>query len=144
MMRRYHRWLAIVFGAFLVWISTTGVLSHVGEIANNGGLESEAERRAEQGLPPAAEPALPPGFVCPETMTCRAKRPPQAWNVGLLHRLHSGEALGPAGTIVSLLSGLALLFFSISGLWMYVELYRGRLALVRKGRKVPPGKWFWK
>ena len=28
MMRRYHRWLAILFGIFLVWISVTGLMSH--------------------------------------------------------------------------------------------------------------------
>ena len=27
-MRRYHRWLALVFGIFLLWISATGLLSH--------------------------------------------------------------------------------------------------------------------
>jgi len=136
MMRRYHRWLATVFGLFLLWISATGVLSQVGSLVNNGGFENE---RAER-----AAPATPPGFTCPETMTCRPKpATPARWNVGYLHHLHSGEEFGPAGVVISLLSGLALFFFALSGLWMYVELYRGRLELVRKGRKVPPGKWFW-
>jgi uncharacterized iron-regulated membrane protein len=137
MMRRYHRWLATIFGLFLLWISATGVLSQVGSLVNNNGFK---EARAEG----TAAPAGPPGFVCPETMTCRAKpATPPKWNLGYLHHLHSGEEFGPAGTIISLLSGLALFFFALSGLWMYVELYRGRLELVRKGRKVPPGRYFW-
>ena len=136
MIRRYHRWLATVFGLFLLWISATGVLSQVGSLVNNGGFK---EARAE-----GAAPAGPPGFTCPETMTCRAKpATPAKWNLGYLHRLHSGEEFGPAGVVISLTSGLALLFFAASGLWMYVQLYRGRLELVRKGRKVPPGRYFW-
>ena len=66
-------------------------------------------------------------------MTCRPKPKPGAWNVGLLHRLHSGEQLGPIGVIISTLSGLALLFFSFSGLWMYIQMWRGRLARVDTG-----------
>lgn len=143
MTRRYHRWLAILFGVFLVFISTTGLLSHVGTIVNNGGLESEAERRAEAGL--ATAPAGPPGFVCPETMTCREKRVPKPgeWNVALLHHLHSGEEFGPVGLVVLLLSGLSLLFFSISGLDLYIQMWRGRVVRVEQGKAVRGGKWFW-
>ena len=137
MMRRYHRWLATVFGIFLLWISATGLLSQIGGIVNKGGL-------GEGTRPAAAASATPPAFTCPETMSCRPKPAPGAWNVGLLHHLHSGESFGPAGQIVSILSGCALFFFALSGLWMYVELYRGRLALVRNGRPVPGGKVFWK
>ena len=139
-MRKWHRWLATLFGVFLLWISATGVLSQVGSLANRGGFEpaaSEARQRA------ATAAATPPGFLCPETMTCRPKPKPTAWNVSLLHHLHSGEQFGPAGVIVSMLSGLSLFFFALSGLWMYVQLYRGRLALIRKGRKVEGGKYFW-
>ncbi len=132
-MRKWHRWTATIFGLFLLWISATGVLSQIGSLVNHGGFEtaaSEAKARA------AAAAATPPGFTCPETMTCRPKQK-QAWNVGLLHHLHSGESFGPAGVIVSLLSGLSLFFFAVSGLWMYVQLWRGRL--VRPGSR----KLFW-
>ena len=144
MMRRYHRWLSVLFGIFMLWIATTGVLSHVGEIVNNGGLESEAERRAEHGLAPAPVAGVPADFKCPETMNCRPKPQPGKWNIGLLHRLHSGEALGPVGTIISILSGLSLIFFAVSGLWMYIELFRGRLAKVDRGGKVRGGRFFWR
>jgi len=132
-MRKWHRWTATIFGLFLLWISATGVLSQVGSLVNRGGFETQAsEARAKA----AAKAATPPGFQCPETMTCRPKQK-QAWNVGLLHHLHSGEQFGPAGVIVSTLSGLALFFFAVSGLWMYVELWRGRL------RRVGDRKLFW-
>ena len=133
-MRKWHRWIAVLFGVFLLWISATGVLSQIGSIVNQGGLV-EKERPVL---------AAPPGFTCPETMSCRAKpTQPPAWNVGLLHHLHSGESFGPVGTIISLLSGLALFFFAFSGLWMYVQMWRGRLARVEQGKKVRGGKLFW-
>ena len=142
MIRRYHRWLALVFGIFLLWISATGVLSQVGKLVNDGGFETAASEAAARAR---ADAAIPPGFTCPETMTCRAKpATPPKWNVGYLHHIHSGEEFGPVGVLISIASGLALFFFAASGLWMYVELYRGRLALVRKGKKVPPGRYFWK
>ncbi len=139
-MRKWHRWLAVLFGMFLLWISVTGVLSQIGSLANRGGFETEAsEARAKA----AAAAATPPGFTCPETMTCRPKPKPAGWNVGLLHHLHSGESFGPVGTIVSIMSGLALMFFSFSGLWLYIQMWRGRLARVEQGKTVRGGKLFW-
>ena len=126
-MRKWHRWLSVLFGVFLLFIATTGVMSQFADLK----AESEA---------PAAAPAVPAGFVCPDTMTCRAKPPKdgaRAW-VGYLHHLHSGEEFGPAGIAISILSGLALMFFSFSGLWLYVQMWR-----TRKDRALKPG-WFWK
>ena len=136
-MRKWHRWISVFFGVFLLWISVTGVLSQVGSLVNNGGFETEASEAAAKAR---AAAATPPGFVCPESMTCRPKplKDPSRWDVGLLHHLHSGETFGPFGVVVSILSGLALLFFSFSGLWMYVQMWKGR-----KERALKPG-WFWK
>ena len=125
-MRKWHRWLAVFFGVFLLFIAATGVMSQF------------ADLKAEGEKPTAA--AVPAGFVCPETMTCRAKPAKdsaRAW-VGYLHHLHSGEEFGPAGTVISILSGLALMFFSLSGLWLYVQMWRNR-----RERSLKPG-WFWK
>lgn len=142
MIRRYHRWLSILFGLFLLWIAATGVLSQIGKLVNDGGFESRASEAAARDR---ADAATPPGFICPETMTCRPRpTTPAKWNVGFLHHIHSGEQFGPLGVIISITSGLALLFFAGSGLWMYLELFRGRLAVTRKGRKLSGGKWFWK
>ena len=129
-MRKWHRWLSVLFGVFLLWIAVTGVLSQVpiwGEVL--GGDEDRA---------PAAAAAVPAGFVCPETMTCRPKKPQGAFNVGLIHHLHSGESFGPLGTVIASLSGFAMIFFSFSGLWLYIAMWRNRAS-----RGVKPG-WFWK
>ena len=127
LVRKWHRWLSVFFGIFMLWIAVTGVLSQVGSLSN--------EARAAT----APRPAVPEGFVCPETMNCRPKPRPGGWNVGLLHHLHSGESFGPVGTAISILSGLSLIFFAISGLWMYVRMFaaRGRKAHSRGGR------FFW-
>ena len=72
--------------------------------------------------------------------TCRpkpAEGDPRAL-VSLLHHLHSGESFGPLGVAIATLSGFAMIFFSFSGLWMYISMWRGR-----KDRGVKPG-WFWK
>ena len=129
-MRKYHRWLSVLFGIFILWIAATGFASHVAEIV------------AEQTSPPTAA-AAPPGFVCPESMTCRARPAPggaRSW-VGYLHHLHSGEEFGPVGTAISILSSLALVFFAVSGLWMYLRMFRAR---ARMGGNPPRGgRWFW-
>ena len=89
--------------------------------------------------------ATPAGFTCPETLTCRPKRTPKPgeWNVGFLHHIHSGEEFGPLGVIVSILSGLALIFFAISGLYLYIQMYRGRLVRTEAGKSVRGGRFFW-
>jgi uncharacterized iron-regulated membrane protein len=133
--RKVHRWLAICFGLFLLWISATGLLSQIGSLVNKGGFESAVTA-------PAA--SAPPGFTCPETMTCRPKpATPPKWNLSLLHHLHSGESFGPAGVIFSMLSGTALFFFAFSGLWMYLQMWRGRLVRAEQGKRIRGGKFFW-
>ena len=129
-MRKYHRWLSVLFGVFILWIAVTGVLSQVGELVNKGGMDDDDR--------PTATAAVPAGFVCPATMNCRPKPAPGSWNVGFLHHLHSGEQFGPAGVILSILSGLGLIFFAISGMWMYVTMYRRR-----SHRHSHPRRLFW-
>ncbi len=130
-MRKWHRWLSVFFGVFLLWIAVTGVLSQVPLWQEQFGGKDEAAEAAQKA-------AIPPGFVCPETMMCRPKKPQSGFNVGLIHHLHSGESFGPFGTIVATLSGLAMVFFSFSGLWLYIQMWRNR-----KDRDLKPG-WFWK
>ena len=126
-MRKWHRWLSVLFGILILFIATTGLLSHVGSLVNDA---------RQASAPP---PAIPAGFVCPETMNCRPKPQPGGWNVGYLHHLHSGEEFGPLGTALAMLSGVALLFFALSGLWMYLQMFsaRGRSSSRRGGR------FFW-
>ena len=155
MMRRYHRWLAIVFGILIIWIAATGLMSHGAALVRDAQGPAAAAAapgaivpaaQAHEGMPATnmATAAAPAGFVCPDNMTCRVKPHPDstsAW-VSYLHHLHAGEEFGAIGTTLSILSGFALLFFAISGLYMYLELYRGRL--MRTGNGANGGKWFWK
>lgn len=129
-MRKWHRWLSVFFGVFMLWIAATGVLSQVADLWPSG-----APAAAEQA---AATP--PPGFQCPEGWRCQPPRPEGGMRslVGLFHHLHSGESFGPVGTAISVLSGIALMFFSVSGIWLYVQMWQ-----FRKGRSLKPG-WFWK
>ena len=128
-MRKWHRWLSLFFGVFMIWMAATGVLSHVADLWPGG---------APEGAVQAAAP--PPGFVCPEHWRCSPPRPEGGLKslVGLFHHLHSGETFGPLGTAISLLTGVALLFFSISGIWLYVQMWR-----FRKDRNLSP-RWLWK
>lgn len=133
-MRKWHRWLSVMFGVFLLWIAVTGVLSQVVPLVQRGGFETEASEAAERAKQAAAVPA---GFVCPETMMCRPK-PKGGSIVGYLHHLHSGEEFGPIGVVIATLSGFAMVFFSFSGLWLYISMWRNR-----KDRALKPGL-FWK
>ena len=142
-MRRVHRWLGLLFGLLILWIGTTGLLSQVGALVNNDGFEKETAERGQRQAAAVAQAIVPAAraheheepivkstatFACPADMTCRPKRVPKPgeWNLGLLHHLHSGEQFGPAGVILSMASGVALLFFAFSGLWMYIQMYRRR------------------
>ncbi len=124
-MRTYHRWTTLFFGLFLLWIATTGLLSQIVPLVL-------------AGQPPAAAPAG--GFVCPPDYTCRPKPAPGDPRalIGLLHHLHSGESFGPIGTAIGTLSGFAMLFFSFSGLWMYLKMWKNRA-----GRQLKPA-WLWR
>ena len=173
-MRKYHRWLSVLFGVLILFIAVTGVLSQIGSLVNAGGFEEETAARgqrqasavgaaivapaqAHENEPATLQPAVlpapgaaapnaaastaaPAAFACPATMTCRPKRvaKPGDWNVGFLHKIHSGEEFGPVGVILSIASGLALIFFAFSGLWMYIQMFRRR-----SHRQSHPRKLFW-
>ncbi|MEO6387909.1 MAG: PepSY-associated TM helix domain-containing protein [Croceibacterium sp.] len=156
-MRKYHRWLSILFGVFILWIATTGLASQITDIlahAERGPPPAAVAEKAasdvaalvvpaaqaheghddEAQVPAAANGAdAKAGFTCPEGWTCAPTRPrPQMsamkqWQDYFVH-LHSGESFGPIGTAISVLSGFALLFFAFSGLWMYLQMFRNRRA----------------
>jgi uncharacterized iron-regulated membrane protein len=159
-MRKWHRWLAVIFGIFLFWIALTGFGIQLVTLTLGGEEHEEAEAAdapkdvgaGKFALIPeakahgdeeheAATPAnpqaagAPAGFACPEGWSCRPPRPKAEAETDetleFIMHLHSGEAFGPVGTWLSIASALALLFFSFSGLWMYVQMWRGR----RRGAK---------
>ncbi len=53
-----------------------------------------------------------------------------------IQHLHTGEQFGPVGKWIGIVSGFALVFFSISGLVLYFEMLSRR---AQQGRKAP----FW-
>jgi uncharacterized iron-regulated membrane protein len=128
-MRKWHRWLSLVFGIFALWITVTGALSQLVPLYLD----------AAQPRPAAAASAETSAFVCPPDYSCRPKpKPGDARSiVGTLHHLHSGESFGPLGVAVLTLAGLAMVFFSFSGMWLYIAMWKNRKARAQK-----PG-WFW-
>lgn len=44
-MRKYHRWISVLAGVFILFIAVTGVLSQVGSLVNNGGFKEEVEEK---------------------------------------------------------------------------------------------------
>jgi uncharacterized iron-regulated membrane protein len=130
-MRKWHRWLSLFFGVFMLWMSVTGVLSQIVPLTQSRPVSDKSA--------PAALSKVQPDFVCPADVTCRPKAPKGGGNiVGLLHHLHSGETFGPLGVLISTLTGFALIFFSVSGIWLYVQMWR-----FRKSRALAP-RWFWR
>lgn len=125
-MRKWHRWLSVIFGVVLLWIAATGLASQLVVLAAPAG--------------PGAKVAAPAGFICPADWNCRPKPKPGDPRalVGWLHHLHSGEEFGPVGTAISILAGFAMLFFTMSGLWMYVQMWRNR---AQRGARPA---WFWR
>ena len=124
-MRKWHRWLSVLFGLLILFVAGTGLLSHA------AALWPVAE------APVVAPPA---GFACPESMICSPKPPttgPRSW-VRFLHHVHAGEEFGKGGIILSIASGIALIFFAFSGLWMYIEMFRRR-----SHRESNPKRIFW-
>ncbi|MEO6091976.1 MAG: PepSY domain-containing protein [Novosphingobium sp.] len=128
-MRRYHRWLAVFFAPLLLWIAGTGLAMHLAPLIERAvGVAPEA--------PVASLPGVPAGFVCPPTLICRAKEEKLAL-FDALRQLHSGYTFGKVGKYLSLASSCALLFFAVSGAWMYLRMWRDR-----RRRSAAP-RWFW-
>lgn len=74
------------------------------------------------------------GFDEPEYPAIRFLFP---WSMHeTLKKLHRGDLIGMSGRTLDLTTGMCLLFLVVSGLWLYVDLYRRRL----KARRFFP---FW-
>jgi hypothetical protein len=85
-MRKYHRWLSVVFGAFLLWIAATGVMIQLADLKAASEEEAEAGpapqagavqvSRAQQGS--NAGLVVKTTFICPAEMTCLPKPGPDS------------------------------------------------------------------
>ena len=153
-MRQWHRWIGICFAAFLLVISGTGVTIQVLDL-----IAAKNKPDAATGNIAAAQPTAPDDAgdshkhrkhhdaaemdqAQPATAIAEAPKPKQPqsalrrWN-HWIKDLHSGVLLGPIGIFISILSGLALMFFAISGMWMYWQMFTRRKAAGRTS-------FFWK
>ncbi len=144
-MRHWHRWMGIGFALFMLVIGVTGVAVQV--LDSIGSKESKpaqaisapagaAASVSDHGAPQAGVAVAVQG----EAAEKAPKRPKmtglRAWS-HWLKDIHSGKEFGPVGTIVSILSGVVLIFFSVSGAWMYWTMFTKRKAAGRNA-------FFWK
>ena len=123
-MRKWHRWLVVVAGIFMVWIAATGLVGQAmtlvgGEHHEGPAVEASAAPGHAAAAPAADHDAKP------------AKRPRDLQH--LIIDLHSGNYFGPFGKVISVLMGAVMLFFSVSGMWMYVDMFRKRKKIGRSG-----------
>lgn len=107
-LRRLHRWVGIVLAVFIAGIALTGTVLQVimTVYGDTGPLQAPGEPLWVVHL--------------------------RDWAV----TLHTGAFTGISGVYVGAFCALGLLFFTISGAWMYLALYRSRSA---QGRSA----WFW-
>lgn len=118
-LRRWHRWVSAVLGVFLLLMAVTGIGIQATDLLRGTGRAKER----------VAATMAPPPAKAPERKTT-------TWN-HWLKKVHSGEQFGPVGVAVSIASGVALLFFAISGIWMYLAMFLRR---ARSGLRDP----FWR
>ena len=154
-MRQWHRWMGICVAVFMVLIGVTGVAIQVLDLAAAktvapvpGSLAAanttsapmvskhgDGHRRANTGEHADADAATPDAKLAEPR---KQKQPPSAfrrWS-HWIKDVHSGVMFGPIGIFVSIVSGLALTFFAISGMWMYWQMFTRRKAAGRM-------RFFW-
>lgn len=141
-MRKYHRWIGAPLGVFMAFIAITGVLLAIDDMtsheptqrrqfpANNvpqpGGL------RAEGAFPAGPQQPMADALAGERVAgTSRGAAPdlpdPQRAKIhGWLEHLHRGAFAGWPGMIVALLCGVSLLVLSVTGLAVYVDMFRRR------------------
>ena len=121
-MRRFHRWFGLVVAIFMIVISVTGVILQVQVIAEDhkGPPPAIAAAQLHQEPPGEHEHAGPGGEGGGDLH-------------GLVMHIHSGEYFGKYANVIGLVCGLALLFFSVSGLWMYWQMFNARARNGRSG-----------
>jgi uncharacterized iron-regulated membrane protein len=134
-MRKWHRWVSLFAGFFMLWMSVTGVVLQGLPLFMGGGDHKDGKPAVEGKAPSISQ--LQPDFVCPKDVMCRPKSKNGSIK-GFVQHLHSGETFGPIGVVLSTLAGFSLLFFSVSGIWMYVQMWQNR-----SSRGLKP-RWLWK
>lgn len=109
-LRRIHRWIALFLAVFMFAIGITGAILQL--------LFSIYGEPAPPGGGPPLSSNMPAAL---------------ARFQGVVYGIHTMHYLGGYGTWYGIIMGTGLLFFSLSGLWMYLEMYRGRAQIGRRG-----------
>ena len=113
-MRKWHRWISLFSFFFMFFIALTGLLLQ---------LDLYISGHAPPGSPPGSDtPPLIEGY---EGLH------------GILQDIHAGYVFGTAGRILSILLACGLLVLSVTGIVMYVRMYKMRKKGNRHG-------WLWK
>lgn len=111
-MRRWHKILAPWFSALMLLLGVTGVAIEATDLLDH------------KPMPTSVGPAIA-GNARAALATCAPSKSERSemgkWN-HWLKKVHSGEVAGPVGAALNLAGGTALLFFAISGLWMYIQM----------------------
>jgi len=114
-MRRLHRWFGLITGIFFAVIALTGICMQTISLLSP---------REEDRPPAVASNRLNVAPASPAVSKPQPPRKPDLYH--WLDHVHDGEFAGPAGRVFSLVLGFALLFFSVSGIWMYWKMFQGR------------------
>lgn len=113
-MRKWHRWISLFTSIIMFFIAGTGLLLQ---------LDLYLSGHAPPGSPPGSDtPPLIDGYT------------------GLhntLQNIHAGYFMGTGGRILSILMAVGLLVLSITGIVMYLQMYKMRKKVNRHG-------WIWK
>ena len=120
MLRSLHRWCTPLIGPLAIFLAVTGVSLAVYFAWFN--IVPLPPRRGGAGALPPPTPGPPPSEG-------------RVWHDFSL-TIHKLNFLGEAGHLIGVLAGAAMLFLSVSGVWMYLQLYSQR-------RKTGSGKLFW-
>jgi uncharacterized iron-regulated membrane protein len=126
--RQLHRWLSIIPAIFFMLIALTGIAMQVDMWINPPPGKPSAATISSNDLTPA-----------PSVTAVSAVKPPEQsinWHY-LLQDIHAGYILGPTGRVINVLCGVIFLILSITGTWVYIDMFR---------RRLKSGKWqfFWR
>ncbi|MBA3678473.1 MAG: PepSY domain-containing protein [Sphingosinicella sp.] len=94
--------------------------------APNAPITSVTLRSADEGIEGVVSiPGEPPREIVVDARSGRVISD-EEHEESLVRRIHSGSILGEPGTVLGILWGLALVILSITGAWVYLDMYRKR------------------
>ena len=94
-------------------------------------ISIKMEGSVMQGL--VALPGDPPRQLVVDARSGRVLSDEHAEHDSLIMRIHSGAILGEPGVVLGILWGSALAVLSVTGGWVYVDMYRRRRKAAKRG-----------